>query len=154
MPNYQNGKIYCLRSHQTNKIYIGSTTQSLSHRKGEHKQAYKKHLEGKGYNITSLNITKFDDWYIELIEYFPCTSREELHKREGELIREMNCVNKVIAGRTQKEYRKDNEQKLKEYMQWDSIEIEINLKLGNDAFKCYTCDFTHDYININADYRN
>ena len=47
-----------------------------------------------------------------------------------------------------------NEQKLKEYMEWDSIEIEINLKLGNDAFRCYTCDFTHDYIDINADYRN
>ena len=47
-----------------------------------------------------------------------------------------------------------DEQKLKEYMQWDSIEIEVNLKLGNDAFKCYTCDFTNDYININADYRN
>ena len=47
-----------------------------------------------------------------------------------------------------------NEQKLKEYMEWDSIEIEVNLKLGNDAFKCYTCDFTHDYIDINADYRN
>ena len=46
-----------------------------------------------------------------------------------------------------------DEEKLKEYMQWDSIEIEINLKLGNDAFKCYTCDFTHDYIDINTDYR-
>jgi len=47
-----------------------------------------------------------------------------------------------------------NEEKLKEYMKWDSIVIEINLKLGNDAFECYTCDFTHDYIDINADYRN
>ncbi len=47
-----------------------------------------------------------------------------------------------------------DEKKLKEYMEWDSIDIEINLKLGNDAFKCYTCDFTHDYIDINADYRN
>jgi glutamate N-acetyltransferase / amino-acid N-acetyltransferase len=47
-----------------------------------------------------------------------------------------------------------DEEKLKEYMDWDSIEIEVNLKLGNDAFKCYTCDFTHDYIDINADYRN
>ena len=47
-----------------------------------------------------------------------------------------------------------DEKKLKEYMQWDSIEIEVNLKLGNDAFKCYTCDFTNDYIDINADYRN
>ena len=47
-----------------------------------------------------------------------------------------------------------NEEKLKEYMQWDSITIEVNLKLGSDAFECYTCDFTHDYIDINADYRN
>jgi glutamate N-acetyltransferase / amino-acid N-acetyltransferase len=47
-----------------------------------------------------------------------------------------------------------DEDKLKEYMAWDSIQIEVNLKLGNDAFKCYTCDFTHDYIDINADYRN
>ena len=47
-----------------------------------------------------------------------------------------------------------NEEQLKEYMKWDSIVIEVNLKLGNDAFECYTCDFTHDYIDINADYRN
>jgi glutamate N-acetyltransferase/amino-acid N-acetyltransferase len=47
-----------------------------------------------------------------------------------------------------------NEEKLKEYMKWDSILIEINLKLGSDAFECYTCDFTSDYIEINADYRN
>jgi len=47
-----------------------------------------------------------------------------------------------------------NEEKLKEYMSWDSIIIEVNLKLGNDAFECYTCDFTHDYIDINADYRS
>ena len=47
-----------------------------------------------------------------------------------------------------------NEEKLKEYMKWDSINIEVNLRLGSDAFECYTCDFTHDYIDINADYRN
>ena len=47
-----------------------------------------------------------------------------------------------------------DEKKLKEYMEWNSIELEINLKLGSDAFKCYTCEFTHDYIDINADYRN
>ena len=47
-----------------------------------------------------------------------------------------------------------DEQKLKEYMKWDSILIEVNLGLGNDSFNCYTCDFTHDYITINADYRN
>ncbi len=44
--------------------------------------------------------------------------------------------------------------KLREYMKWDSILIEINLNSGSDFFECYTCDFTHDYIDINADYKN
>ncbi len=47
-----------------------------------------------------------------------------------------------------------DDKKLKEYMNWDSIVIEVNLNQGNDFFECYTCDFTHDYIDINADYRN
>ncbi len=47
-----------------------------------------------------------------------------------------------------------NEEKLKEYMQWDSILLDINLNQGNDKFECYTCDFTHDYIDINTNYRN
>ena len=45
-------------------------------------------------------------------------------------------------------------EKLLEYMKWDSIIIEINLSQGSDIFECYTCDFTHDYIDINADYKN
>ncbi len=44
--------------------------------------------------------------------------------------------------------------KLREYMKWDSILIEINLNSGSDFFECFTCDFTHDYIDINADYKN
>ena len=47
-----------------------------------------------------------------------------------------------------------DESNLKEYMKWDSINIEVNLNIGNDTYTVYTCDFTHDYIDINADYRN
>jgi len=47
-----------------------------------------------------------------------------------------------------------DEKKLKEYMKWDSLLIEINLKLGQGSYECFTCDFTNDYVNINADYRN
>ena len=47
-----------------------------------------------------------------------------------------------------------DEAKLKEYMKWDDLKIEVNLKLGQGSFECYTCDLTNDYININADYRN
>ena len=44
--------------------------------------------------------------------------------------------------------------KIREYMKWDSIKIEINLNAGPESFECFTCDFTHDYIDINADYKN
>jgi glutamate N-acetyltransferase/amino-acid N-acetyltransferase len=77
--------------------------------------------------------------------------------KSGEIIDQkklkIKIGNFVVAenGKVSESY---DEKKLKEYMEWDSIEIEVNLKLGNDAFKCYTCDFTHDYIDINADYRN
>ena len=46
-----------------------------------------------------------------------------------------------------------NEEKLQEYMKWDSILIEVDLKQGPEQYECYTCDFTHDYIDINANYR-
>jgi glutamate N-acetyltransferase/amino-acid N-acetyltransferase len=46
-----------------------------------------------------------------------------------------------------------NEEKLREYMKWDSILIEVDLKQGHEQYECYTCDFTHDYIDINAHYR-
>ena len=46
-----------------------------------------------------------------------------------------------------------NEEDLKEYMQWDAILIEVDLKQGKEEYECFTCDFTHDYIDINAHYR-
>ena len=47
-----------------------------------------------------------------------------------------------------------NEDLVKEYMKWDAIEINIELNMGKSNFTVYTCDFTKDYIDINADYRN
>jgi glutamate N-acetyltransferase/amino-acid N-acetyltransferase len=46
-----------------------------------------------------------------------------------------------------------NEEKLKEYMKNDAILITVDLKQGKEEYECYTCDFTHDYIDINAHYR-
>ena len=61
--------------------------------------------------------------------------------------------NHLVAeqGKVAKDY---NENKMKEYMKWDSINIEVNLNIGNAFHTVYTCDFTHDYIDINANYRN
>jgi len=47
-----------------------------------------------------------------------------------------------------------NEKDVKDYMKWDSVNIEVNLNIGSSSQTVYTCDMTHDYIEINADYRN
>jgi glutamate N-acetyltransferase/amino-acid N-acetyltransferase len=46
------------------------------------------------------------------------------------------------------------EELVKDYLQWGSIEINIDLNMGKSNFSVYTCDFTKDYIDINTNYRN
>jgi len=112
---YQRGKIYSIRSHQTDDIYIGSTVQFLYMRLAGHRRDYNSWVDGKKISYkTSYQIMKYDDAYIELIEECPCNDKNELNRREGQMIREMNCVNKRIEGRTRKEYRQDNKEKIKE----------------------------------------
>jgi hypothetical protein len=95
MTDYDNGKNYTIRSHQTTDIYIGSTTQSLAKRFGCHKSSYKSFESKKSKKYcTSYILMKYDDAYIELLENYPCESKELLLKREGEFIRAMDCVNK------------------------------------------------------------
>lgn len=40
------------------------------------------------------------------------------------------------------------------YMKGDHLEIGVDLGLGNGARTVWTCDLTHRYIDINADYRS
>ncbi len=105
MVNYQNGKIYTIRNrNDSTLIYVGSTTTSLCLRMAEHRKMSLKCCENKFYS----KIEDWKDWYIELYEIYPCNSKEELFKREGEVIREIGTLNSRIAGRTDKEWREDN----------------------------------------------
>ena len=47
-----------------------------------------------------------------------------------------------------------NESKISQYMKNDSLVITVDLGIGNKSSSIYTCDLTHDYISINADYRS
>ena len=110
---FQNGKIYTIRSFQTEKYYIGSTNhKTLSQRLSKHKGSYREWLKDKKKYITSFEILKYDDYYIELLELYPCNLKAELHKREGELIRlhKDSLVNMCIPCRTHKEYYIDNKE--------------------------------------------
>ena len=106
--NYENGKIYCIRNSVNDEIYVGSTTQRLSKRFSKHKSDMKV-LTGKLYQeMTNVGTEHF---YIELIENYPCNSKEERNKKEGEYIREMGTLNYQVSGRTRQEYREENREK-------------------------------------------
>lgn len=112
MSKYQNGKIYAIRSHKTDKIYIGSTYQKLANRMANHRDHYRRYVNKNIIDTTSYKILQYDDAYIELIENYPCNSKEELNKREGQHIRKNNCVNRIIPGRAIQEWRAENKQYL------------------------------------------
>jgi hypothetical protein len=119
MPDYSKGKIYTIRFHNTNEIYIGSTTQSLAVRFGGHKRGGS--IKCSLYKL--INSKYNGDWsvcYYELYENYSCNNKEELCKKEGELIRlfkndeNYNCINCRIAGRTDIEYDREHAEIRKE----------------------------------------
>jgi hypothetical protein len=90
MPNYANSKIYSVRCYNdTSLVYIGSTTQKLTERWGGHRRDWKcgNHLP------FHKKITNINDWYIQLEECFPCKNKEELHKKEYEIMRKLSTLN-------------------------------------------------------------
>lgn len=72
-----------------------------------HRYAYKKwceNIDGSKYT-SSFEILKYQNATIELIEAFPCRCKDELNRREGEIIKAtVDCVNRQIAGQSRKEY--------------------------------------------------
>jgi hypothetical protein len=72
-------------------------------------------MEQKHYYLTAFEVLSDPNCVIELVESFSCNSLDELRKREGYWIRETDCVNKLIAGRTVKEYYIDNKDVIAKY---------------------------------------
>ena len=107
-----NGKIYTIRSYETELIYVGSTTEKrLSARFSKHKASYKLYLKSGKKDTTAFEILKYSDAYIELVREVENCTKDELRKIEGQYTREIKCVNKNIAGQTQKEYHTENKDK-------------------------------------------
>lgn len=119
---YENGKIYKIFSHAGPKIYIGSTSDLLCRRMTKHRGYYKEkdkpRKNGRMVYISSFEL--FDEYGVEnceimLIENYPCKTKAELHKKEGEHIKNNECVNKTIPGRKIKEWREDKKEHIKNY---------------------------------------
>jgi len=130
-PNkYHNGKIYTIRSPHTDKYYIGSTCNTLSKRFSQHNCQFS----------SSKIIIDYGDAYIELLENFKCENKNELNKREGELIRlhKENIVNYLIAGRSQKDYNNDNKETINNYRR----------NYGNQKINCPICNIKISYDSL------
>ena len=151
--DYANGKIYTIRSYQTDKYYIGSTTQPLSKRLSGHKTKFNQ----GNMDTKSVEIVKYEDAYIELLEDYPCSNKRQLNKREGQLIRQYKneCVNKNIAGRTIKEYEVDNKEKIAEdkrkYNELNKLKIAEQKKLNYENNKDSYLEYQKEYRVENKD---
>jgi hypothetical protein len=112
MVDFKNAAIYQIVDDVTGMRYIGSTCEpTLAKRLAKHRANYKDWVRnGKGY-MTSFEILATGRGKIELIEKCDVNSRDELRAREGHWIRELECVNKVVVGRTRKEYNQLPENK-------------------------------------------
>ena len=108
MPNYKLSKIYSIQCDDVDGVYIGSTCGSIVKRHSRHKSTYKRWLKDPTIKCcSSKSIVKYFSSTIKLICEYPCESKAELLKKEGEYIKNTkNCVNKCIAGRSTKEEMK------------------------------------------------
>ena len=96
------GYIYKISSPHTDKVYVGSTIQTIKRRLQEHKSEYKRFLKGVGCFITSFEIIKLGNSIIDEIETLNNVTIEELRFRETFVIRNTeNVVNTKMPRQTQ-----------------------------------------------------
>ena len=136
MPDYKNGKIYKIVCYDTGEVYVGSTVQDLERRLKTHKSPVN--------GCCSKQIIDRNNYYIELLETYPCNNEFELNLKEGEYQRAIECINRRIAGRTDAEWRQDNIETIKahgkEYYQ-DNKEKLKQYRINNaDKRKQYCID--------------
>jgi len=107
------GRVYKISS--KDKTYVGSTTKTLEERLRSH--LYNYNNEKQNY-CSSYEVLK-DEHEIELLYEGEFETIRDLHKMEGDYIRNIECVNIIIVGRSRKEsnyiYRNNNIEKSLEY---------------------------------------
>ena len=110
------GYIYKIYDNTNGNIYYGSTKESVSRRITGHRAKYKKYIEGKGGSYTkSFDILKNNDYSYSIVEKVEFNEKFELHQKERFYIENNECINKCIPTRTDKEYRENNKDKMREY---------------------------------------
>ncbi len=119
MPDYSKGQIYIIRNHVDDRVYIGSTTQTLAQRMSVHRADARRDAKRNLKLYKAFGEIGFDSFYIERLEEFPCNDVQALVSREGFYIRLFNSVNEgfngKVSGRTGTEAKAYYSEKHRDY---------------------------------------
>jgi hypothetical protein len=129
MPDYNKGCIYKIKhqlDYNDENIYIGSTCNFIRRRCMHKSVCY--NPNDRKYNYKLYQYIRenggWDNFVMLEIEKFPCKDKPELCAEERRVIDELKSkLNCNVPGRTGKEYREDNKEKLAEY---DKMKYENN----------------------------
>jgi len=127
--SYQNGKIYKVICSETGDVYIGSTYTSLADRMRGHTAPSNGTMSKSFMNPT-----------IHLINEFPCNNKAELLAEERKFVKEMECVNRNIPGRTRKERDADNSNKIKQQTKQYKLDNADEIKKWNKQYNIDNAD--------------
>ena len=141
---FSNSKVYKIVDNTTGFIYVGSTTKELNVRLSKHKSAYKSFLAGIGNYITSFKVLENNDFDIHLIRSYDFDNKIDLIAKEGYYVKKLNCVNKIIPGRTDAEYYIDNKVEIvaKQKIYADNNRAIINIKQKAVLICACGCSYT------------
>lgn len=166
MIEYSQGKIYIIRNNFNDKIYIGHTTQILCDRMKHHRSNSRPTTKQSSMRLyQAFREIGVENFYIELIENFPCNSVEELRAREGYWIRHYQSFkpdvgyNYQIAGRSRKEkcfeyhatHKDKRSQQWKEWYEKNKDEVKQRKKVYREAHKQETSDYNKEYAEKNKE---
>lgn len=144
---YQRGKIYIIKNKVNDKVYIGSTIETLSQRFTKHKYKSKKETY-KLYN--AFQEIGIDNFYMELIKLYPCKSKEELDIEEDKYMDVYDSINngyntfrpvknREIVKEKAKQYRNNNpeivKQRWKNYYENNKEKLKEKRKKYEEANK-------------------
>jgi len=163
MEKYQRGKVYAIICRKTERRYIGSTCEpTLARRLAEHVGDFKKWEKGEKNYITSFDIIRDGDYYIVLLESYPCNSKDELRMCEQKHIDLCECLNKRKAFQSEEEwkqyqkqyYEQNREEKLeyaKQYVEQNRVKVSKQRKQFREENSDKIAEQKKQYYDKNRD---
>ena len=140
-PDYNNSKIFIISSESTDKVYYGATVLTLDDVLHKHTHTYPKSRYESG------SIVKYGNAIIQHVEFYPCSSAEELEDRHAYYI--MNnrdkCINIHIPGTARRKAggKKAYDNNIKK--KYNELHSEKIYDIGRKQHHCDICGGSYQH---------